>query len=283
MTAVSGKMVSVGFRNAVAYAINQTTGLLDPGSATPTTPYEGVRISRSRALSMNVPEARHIVHFAEDRVFQLDNLPPTEPITGELRTANANQVLDALFGGIKVHTVGEATTTLIGSDQQGYEPQVAILGYQVALDDDEGATTLGLRRYRGILSSRSLLIRREGGMTDQPFETMFTWRPSFINAYPWGIPFTVTDDGAQQSQLIHAMTEGKPWIAVWKQTGVGGAFSFATDRPASAVNKIHVVTINGVLSPPADYTPGTTTTALGFDAGKEPAANATVVAFYERA
>jgi hypothetical protein len=242
--------------------------------STDTSAYEGVTISGVRALTLEDPEPQQIVHRGDDRIFALDTLPPSEPISGELRTGKVNDAVDAVLTDDASVTVGETKLFGAGTDNRGGENQVALLAYRQTLDSDPSSANFGARRWEFRLLPRAYVIPREGGFDENPEERLYTVRPMFITKYPWGVDFDASTEGFTQAQVIRGVSEYKPKLVAWKGDNATVTFSLPTASPAASTDKI-TVWVNGT-----ETTPSTVTTTQ-FTLGSTPSTDAEVVAFYE--
>jgi hypothetical protein len=241
--------------------------------------YEGVTLSGAASLRLDDPEPQQIVHRGDDRVFALDTLPPTDPISGELTVGKTSDTMDAILTDDVSFAVGEMKMFGLGSDNRGDENQVAILAYQQTLDTDPDSADFGSRRWDFRLIPKCYVIPRAAGFEqDSPTQRMFTVRPAFIKKHLWGTAFTVATEGHLQAQLFRGISEYKPKVVAWKQdaTGSNAEFTFPTASPAQSTDKIKVW-VNGVLTTPE--TVGTT--SIEFTSGSEPETAAMIVVLYE--
>lgn len=279
MTAPSGKTASVGFRNCRVYALN-ASGV---PAASSTTPYEGVVITAARALEITHPEARRVTHFGDDYVFMIDRLPPTETVSGVLRTGKQDNAVDALLSGVNAYVVGEAEGINIATDQQGYEPLVGLLGYQ---QGGEGDSTLGAlyggRVWRSMFLPKTWLILQEQGMSEAILEPRYAVFPQLNAGHLWGLAYSLATEGSTLGQIERYITTYKPLVVAWKSaSGTPTKFLFSATHPAAAASKIHMVTLYTATT--GVVTDITATAVKEFD-GITPAAianNDIVIAFYE--
>jgi hypothetical protein len=198
MTAPTGILSGVGYRNAVLFALT-TAGY---PAATATTPYEGIRVSGNKVLTLNDPEPRRIFHLGDDSIISIDVLPPQEAITGELHTGKENAILDAAIGNVKVFTVGESTMVGEGTDQRGYEPQMGMLAYRQAQDTDPDSATFGQRSWSWRILPKVQLISRDTGFSDQPEDKTYTVIPAKVGAHLWGTAFSTAVEGFLQAVAV---------------------------------------------------------------------------------
>lgn len=270
MTAPSTIRSGVGLRHVQILAIAAD----DYPAAVDTSAYAGATISGARALSITDPEPRQIIHQGDDGIFALDSLPPTEPISGELRTSKVNDVVDAIIGDDKSVTVGEAKLFPEGTDQRGNENQVIMLAYRQTLDTDPDSANFGARRWEFRLIPRALLIARDGPLDENPEERLYAVRPQFATKYPWGVAFATTTEGCTRAQMFRGISQYKPKLIAFKGDNATVAFAFPTAAPAADVAKVQVW-VNG-----SPVTPSTVT-VTNFTLASTPSTDANVVVFYE--
>lgn len=275
MASPSGTRSGVGFRHCQILAIAAD----DYPAATDTTAYGGSQISGVRALTINDPEPRNIVHQGDDSVFALDVLPPTEPVTGEMRVGKTNDTIDALVaGGVNQVAIGEAVFFGIGTDQRGNEAQVIMLAYRQTLETDPDNANFGSRRWDFRLFPKVILTTREGSFDENPEERVYAVTPQFVTQYPWGVSFTSGTEGYGRAQVLRGETQYKPKLVAWQGDASQTTFAFHTSYPAVSTAKIAGVWVDGSLQEATtDYTPYTT--AVIFTTAPSAAAN--IVSFYE--
>ncbi len=272
MTAPQTLRHSVGLRNVQILSV-ASDGY--PG-ATDTTVYAGVTISGARALTLNDPEPRQIIHLGDDSVLQLDVLPPNEPITGELRVTKTNDVVDAVLTDDKSVTAGEIKLFGEGTSTRGSENQVFVLAYRQALEADPSGGTYGARRWDFRLM-KAFLIPRDGNMDENPEERAYTLRPQFMTEYPWGVDFATGTEGFTRAQVIRGISENKPRLVAFQGDNTTTTFAFEAAYPAVSTAKM-AVWVNGVLAS-AGITPSTT--SIVWTTAPTTAAN--IVVLYEHA
>lgn len=262
----------VGFRRCRVFALDAN----GYPAATSTTVYEGVLVEGAKALTLDDPEPRDIVHIGDDRVIQRDILPPDAPISGEIRTAKVNDALDAILSDNLSFSVGEAAMFAIASCNRGEENQVGILAYRQTLDTQRGSSDFGLRRWEGRIFPKVYLISRESGMEDSPEERPYSFRPLIVGSHLWGTAFDAAVEGATQAQGIRLVSEYKPKIVAWASDGVEVTYAFPTTNYPYSVAKTEDPWVDGVLQTES-FTISTTNIVFS----SAPSSGAIVVAFYE--
>lgn len=270
MTSVSGQQLSVGLRYAVVFPLN-VDGFLSPTS---TAVYEGLEFGGPRAFELSVPDVRRISHVGNDRVLALDFLPPTESMSGALRVARHEQAINATLMGVTHFTLGDMKAIPWATDQQGYEPDVALFLFQQSLD-----ALTKLRRWRYVMIPKARVIPMLSGMNENASEVVYTIAPSPSTKHIWGTSFSALTEGVTEATVIEGMSEDRPKIVAWKGDGATTEFLFPVSKPASGTAKVSVWD-NGTLKVlTTDYT--ITTTKITFEAGDIPALGNIVTAFME--
>jgi len=250
----SGINSGVGFRHAQVLRLD-ANGIIQ---ASGTTPYEGIRISGAKALTINDPEPQQIIHRGDDSIFALDVLPPTEPISGELRAGKQADTLDAALTNVNAVTVGEASFFPIGTDRRGDENQVMLLAYRQAVDTDPASTTYGKRVWQFRMFPSCYVIPRESGFEDTPEERAYTVRPQFVNKYPWGIGLSTSTEGTVRVQGFRGVAEYKPKVCAYVTDGSKTEFTLPVAAAGTGKIQAFAVTTEGTG---AAATPDTKTTA----------------------
>jgi hypothetical protein len=241
MTAPTGIRSGVGFRNCVIFALN-AAGL---PAATATTPYEGVRLSGAKTLTINDVEPRKITHVGDDVIIAIDFLPPVEGMSGELHTGKRNDVVDAVLTGQKAFAAGNIAMFGLGTDKRGYEPQVGLLAYQQANDTDPASVTLGRRVWESRVMPKALLYSRDTGLGDQPTDHIYTVVPAIVGAHLWGPAFTDNIEGHLSAQMFRAESLYKPKLVAWLAEVATTEYLFPVN--AQAADTDYIVTKNGVI------------------------------------
>lgn len=244
MPTVTGIMLPVGFRSATLFALDSS----GRPAASSTTAYEGVQIEGAKTLAISTPQPRRYFHPGDDIVLDTDSLPPLEGVTGELRAAKVNQVVHALVTGTNkflLGTAAEAYAVGYGTDKQGFEPQMGILGFQQAKDAQLGGSALGTRRWRGIILFKSTVIPRGTGMSENPEDSSYDITPAIVTKHLWGKSFATGTEGFTMASYIDLMTEGKPKVVAFLGDNATTAFSLPAAYPAYSASKV-LVWQNGV-------------------------------------
>ena len=248
MTAPSNIRSAVGLRDFQIFALDATGA----PAATTTAAYAGLDVSGVHDMTINDPESRLISHYGDDHVFQLDSLPPTETLTGNLVVSKVNDTLDEALSGNKSFTAG-AEWKMIGvnTDLKGLENNVGAIVYQQSRDTDPSSANFGQRTWNFKVMPVVQLLSREDGMSETPTAHNYTMRPSFVTKHLWGVTFTTTTEGFTQAQMLRGHSQYKPRVVAFKADGT--TTTFALNQTAVSTTKITVY----------DYTTGTSAAGQG--------------------
>ena len=280
--AATTRVSGAGFRHLRIYSLNSDGfGVIPaPGAAG----YNGLQVAVAKAMTLTIPDPQIISHTGDDRVSQIDLLPPTEGVAGEIRTGRTDLTLDALLANTKVRALASMQAGVMGSDQQGMEPDVCVLAYRQAVDADLTSANKGQRNWLWVLLSKALIFSKWGPMEEGGAdENTYTLQPRVFSKYPWGISFALADDGCLEAQVIRGVSRYRPHLAYWEGTGAVLEFNFSTgfQGPADIADRCkvyHWVALTGVVT---DVTATVTIAADGITFLAAPADGDIVVAFYE--
>jgi|SRR5271157_3521028 len=268
MTQTNGRFTMVGSRYVAAFELN-AAGL--PAATSPSTVYTGQTVRGPNKFTVNAPTPRLINQIGEDRVMQIDYLPPNQALNAELDLTPMDFDFVAIASGVKKQNLAEASAIPIMTNLQGFEQQLALLCYQQALDLDSGA-----RQWHSYLFPSARIIYLPPGFMETPEVVKFHIAPAITSQHLWGAALTTLLDGALSMQGLQMDSEGIPDIFAWKADGIVKTFTFPTDRNALTVNKISVW-VAGVLSAPDTVAVDSITYTVA------PAANAIIVVKSEHA
>jgi hypothetical protein len=89
MAATTKKAAGAGFRHCRIYALDSNgLGVVPAGDAD--TAYDGLHFDMAKALTPTIPDPTVLAHTGDDKVGQIDLLPPTEAVSFEMRTGHTN-------------------------------------------------------------------------------------------------------------------------------------------------------------------------------------------------
>ncbi len=264
----TGIQYGSGFRFGCLYELN-ASGRIKGNSAS--VAYQGLPFVGNKAWTLTIPKQRRINHINADRVGAADFLPPTEAASGSISVGADNQVMDAVITGNKQVIMGQAATIADLSSNQGFEPMIALLLWQQALD-----SVTRLRCWRSFLIPRAKAIPMSYGFADREVDGSYDvlMTPSSTNIL--GAALTNLIDGATDAQLFRAMTAGRPAINAWVGDGYTVEFLFPDGLTPTVDVASVTVWLDGVKQ-----TTGFTvsTTGVTFDAA--PAVDVDVDFFWE--
>jgi hypothetical protein len=257
-------MLPVGMRYAVLFALNASGS----PAATNTTAYEGLQIVGARAFDLTIPDSRKITHVGDDRPLAVDYLPPTEGVSAELRVARNDYDVYAALTGTTVITVGESKAIGISTSKQGFEPQVGLMLFQQALDDD------GTRHWRSFILPKATVYPHPNGMNDNPSEHRFLVSPAVVEKHLWEKAFAAATEGYTDAQLLEFMTRYKPKIVAFVTATATTSLSLPASYPAADTAKV-AIWVDGVAQT------AWTVATDAISTGTAPGNNKRVVVFYE--
>jgi hypothetical protein len=282
MAAISQKAAGAGFRHARIYQLDSNGLGLVPATYDADTAYDGVCIELPKALTLTVPDPQTIAHTGADRVAQVVLLPPTEAVTGELRAGHTDLEVEGIVGGTKVQELADFVVGGVGTDQQGKEPDVGVLGYRQAAVTDPSRADRGSKCWIFNMLPKATLFAK-GGPAEEggADENTFTVQPKVVSAFPWLIEFTCADNGFLEAQVLKGVSQYRPHLAYWKGDATETAFDFTYTAAATTKVKVyHWVLSTGIVT---DVTATVTITTADITFGTAPAAGDIVIAFYEMA
>ena len=272
MTA-SGKLFAAGSRYAAAFPLDSTTGLIANTTGVAATATYGLTWNGFKGFSGSFPTPRKISHYGQDRVLQIDWLPPIDGMDASVTVSSTEYDLIAALTGVKVQTLGTSKMIQVYSNKQGFEPSVALFFYQQAEDLDTG-----IRRWQSYLFASAKCVFTPASMTDTTSDLTFPVVPAISKNTIFGTALTEASNGTLTSQMGMLMTENKPHICAWKADGVATSFLFDADKPAANATTAYLtVTVDGVVTAP------TTTPTTGPTFSPALVSGKTIICCYEGA
>jgi hypothetical protein len=223
--------MNYGLRYACVLELNSS----GTPKATNTTAYEGSQFKGSTAFELTIPEARKITGLGEDGITQVVYLPPTEGATGNLNVEASDPAIATMLDGTKIATIGEMSIIGLGTDKQGFEPQVALMLFQAA----RGLVTGKVYWHTFIIPSAQV-VRKAGGMTADKSITVYQIAPNRISKHLWGTAFANATEGYLSAQIIEAWSNYPMRMASFVADGTAVDFSFPADWPAVQTTGIKV-------------------------------------------
>jgi hypothetical protein len=275
------KAAAVGLRHGRIYVIG-SDGLPEaPSWGTPDVAYDGSAIDGIATFTATIPDAQIIPHVGEDRVLQVDALASQEPITVEMMSALTDLALDALIQNVKVQALNELQIMPRATDQQGLEPDLAILAYRQSTSMD--AATKGARMWQGNILGRAVIFPKlPAGEQGGKNERTFTVQPKVVSQQVWGIALTLAENGCLETQIYDIQSYQRPHLAIWKGDGIVTAFDFTTGlipiTPTVTVSVFHYDVGTGITT---DVTSTATVTSADITPVALPADGDKIMAMYQ--
>jgi hypothetical protein len=268
-------VTGIGLRHVrVAERDSDGTLKIPTGTAT-ATPYAGLRISGANALTVTIPEPERVTAPGDDRIYKTFLLPPTEGVTGELRTSKTDfpviQLLEGttIYGSPPWRKAGRAT------DKQGEENDIVLWGSREGIDSDPDSANFGQTcwiTYVLICAKASVLPPTMEKSTVGETRYMISANDATVDEV--GAAFSEVINGFTRSPYIEIHTANHFWLEVWEGDGEATVFNM-TNTPVSATT---FVWVDGV---PTAVTVDTSAKTITF--AEAPADQAKVVAEYEYA
>jgi len=143
--------------------------------------------------------------------------------------------LAALLGGTKVASLGEISMIGIGTDKQGFEPQVGLMLYQAARGLDTGAIY-----WHTFWIPSTQVVRKSGGMTADKAITIYQVAPNRVGRHLWGAPFSSAVEGYLSGQILESWSNYPLRLASFLADGTAVDFSFPVNWPAVQTTGIKV-------------------------------------------
>jgi hypothetical protein len=264
MTAPGTERRGVGFRKVTLFALDGNGDVLPTG----TTAYEGLEIVGAKALTLDEPEPRVITHTGDDRVLDVDSLPPSEAMTGELQISGVDDDFDDLVTDRISVTVGNLRVMGMGTNVDGNENQVGVLAYRQTLDGD------GARKWDARIIPKCLLIPRPSGFDETPEVHRYAVRPQMSGKHIWGTSFASGTEGFTRAQVLRMVSNYQPKLVGFVASGGEKDYALPTASPAVSSDEINVW-VGGVLQ-----TTGVTKATTQIQFAATPATDAVILVLY---
>ena len=231
MAAPNEPIIHIGLRRVDVFGLNANNTPAGTGA----TAYEGKFVKGSTAFDLTAPDTRKITGLGEDGITGVFFLPPNEGASAVLHSDNSDPDLAVLLDGTKVNTLGEFTMVGMATDRQGFEPQVALMMYQMAV----GLTT-GKNYWHTYIAPSAKVIRKAAGMLGDKAPLTYNVAPTRVNHHLWGVPFTMAVDGYLSTQFVELWSNYQIRLAAYVGDGTVVDFSFPVNFPAVATTGIKV-------------------------------------------
>jgi hypothetical protein len=273
MSAPTGDFYMTGARHARAVVLN-AAGVPAAAGADGVV-NEFYELATLMNFNTENPDFRKIDHYGGDRVRATDVLPPNASGSASMAVGSINPATYAALTGTSVVTIGEATGIGIATSKRGYEPDVAILAIQQAVNSSN------IRRWCMDIAPIAKAMFKNGSMNENKTEFSFQLSLGVAKQYPWGIGFDAGVEGYTSAELVKFWFDNFPWFVAWLGDNTVTEFLFHADRQAFSVDKIHGVWVYdiGTGEVTEDATP-----ALAVDGvipTAKPAAGDIVMSLYE--
>jgi len=264
MSAPGAERRGVGFRKLTLFVLDND-GDIQPSS---TTAYEGVAVVGSKTLTLDAPESRVITHTGDDRVLDVDSLPPVEAMTGELQISGVDDDIDDLVTDRISVSIGNNRLMGMGTDVDGNENQVAMLAYRQTLDAN------GARKWESRIIPKCLIIPRPSGFDDTAEVHRYAIRPQMSSKHIWGTSFVALTEGFTRAQVLRMVSNYQPKLVGFVASGGETDYTLPTASPAVSSDEIQVW-VDGTLQ-----TTGITKATTQIQFAATPATDAVIIALY---
>lgn len=273
MSAPTGDFYMAGAKHARAMILNAAG--IPAAAAADGVVYEGFEFATLKNFNIENPAFRKIVHYGGDSVRATDILPPNTVGGATMAVGSINPTTYAALTGTSVVTIGEMTGIGLGTSKRGYEPDVAVLAVQHAVNSEN------ISRWCMAIVPIAKAIFKDGSMNENASEFSFDISLGISRMYPWGIAYDAGVEGFTRAEAVKFWYEHFPFFVAWLGDNVITEFLFHADRQAYSTDKIHGVWV---------YDVGTGETAIDATAAKavdgvtptaKPAAGDIVMCVYE--
>jgi len=223
----------IGLRHVrVAQRDSDGTIKVPTGQATATA-YAGRQISGANALTITIPEPQRVPARGDDRVYKTFLLPPTEGVTGELRTSKSDFPVIELLEGTSIYGSGDVRKVGRATDKQGEEQDIIIWGMREAINSDPDSANFGETCWvTYILLCAKATVLPPTMEQDAVGETRYIITANDTTVDECGVTFTEALNGFTKAPYIEIHTQNKFWMEAWKGDGTETVFNM-TKTPVS--------------------------------------------------
>ena len=275
-------VVSASFRSTRIYPTNADLFPV-PRGVTGTDAYPGYEIIGSRGLTIQIPEARRIVHSGDDRVLAVTLLPPEDPVTGELTTASMDLEADSILTGLPgAQALLDGMHAPRATDLLGNEPVIWFKTCSQATDVDRLGTTTGAGRWWNRFFLGRALARGPRMEYGTAIESSYSVVANPTRRYPWGQLVDPSIVGYREYTILEIITQYplRMDVAIWDGADATFTLTRAAVPDGDAYDKVRVF-VNGTAYTNTQYTVNAARTEVTFTAGNIPPNGAIVVVVYE--
>lgn len=256
MAITTGKAFGLGLARAWVLELNAN----GTPKAVGTTPYQGIEMVGPQDLTLTIPDAQKKTHLGNNQPLQVDFLPPTEAISATIKCSEDDQALYAVLTGTKRLTLGDATMVGWGTNVAGFEPQVALIVSQQALDEN------GVRNWITCILPKCVVYPHRGSMDANPSVHTFQIAPAFVQAHLWGTVFSLVNEGYTRAQLCMWQTRYPLAVVSWlpgvQSAGYNMLFPATAQAQAASAGKASCFKNEAAQIYTTDYTVKSDLTAI---------------------
>lgn len=263
-----------GARGGKLFALNS----YERPAGTGTTAYTGIDLYSLKSYELTFPEPRQITHTGNDRLLASQQFPALESVTGVVNFGAEDLDIVALTSGVNVNSdnVAGAEMAAMGTDKQGFEPNVALLLYQAAVTESKSQV------YHFHLLMNTTMIPIPPGFADTPQDYRYTVAPNPVDDHLWGDAIDETADGATTATVISGFTSYPPNIAAFVGDNAETAFTFPADEQAVNATDITVFGAAAGSANLTEVTTGITKATTGVTWDTAPASGYEIVIVYQK-
>jgi hypothetical protein len=275
MTAPTGDFFLVGARHARAYVLNS----FGVPAATPagSTAYNGYELATLKNFNVESQDFRKIDHYGGDRIRATDYLPPNASGSANMALGSINPATYAAMSGTSVVTIGETTGIGLSTSKRGYEPDIALISVQQAVN------SANLRRWCMAIAPIARMMFKDSSMNENPAEFAVQLALGIASKYPWGVSFASGTEGFTSAETLKFFFDNFPHICAWLGNNTETEFDFAATMQAYSTAKIHGVWIYDSSAGTAAVDATATKTTASITPTATPDTGDIVVCLYELA
>jgi len=253
--------------NSFAFPLNSDGSI----KAVDDTVYEGLEIDGTRDFNLTPADGSVVVNIGNGRLRDTIYRAPRDASTAELLVGYTQQAVKAALSNVLTYTVGEMLGIARLTNQQGSEPDIAMMVTQRGHNQD------GLTRFKTYFMPKSRVIPRDSSMNDNASQESYQVTMSNTKKQIWGISFSVITHGITDATYEEYVSEKPVKIVGWVGDGIQDTFSLPTAKPASSTAKLALYNFTTGV----EYTSGVTKSVTDQVFDYPPADGVVIVAVYE--